>query len=101
MAALALEDRFMNLVKVGEKTSTVRRGVRPFTPGEVLTLEGTGGDNLGVFITEVTFKMVEDLTDADARADGFEDSDELLEVLEGIYGALTPSETVTVIRFAL
>ncbi len=50
-------------------------------------------------ITEVIYKKVSELTDADAALDGFSSREELIEALKKVYGRVYSDDVVTVIRF--
>lgn len=95
-----LADEYMDLVAHRTKTSTVRKGMRDFYPGQTIALKAVeSGEEVFVYVTDVTFKFAEDLTDADASRDGFTDEPALRAALLKIYPDLDEDCFVTIIGF--
>ena len=84
----------------GEKRATIRLGVVRPKYRELIVHSG-GRPIAKVRVTGVEVKRVEDLTDEDARLDGFQSREELLRALRRAYPSITPGDTVTIIRFDL
>jgi len=98
---MMMKKEYAELVLAGAKTATIRLGV--VRPKRRRVLLHSGGKVLAELeITGVEVKRVRDLTDEDAKQDGFQDTRQLIEHLEGIYGRrLGEDEKVTVIRFRI
>jgi len=98
---MMMKKEYAELVLAGAKTATIRLGV--VRPKRRRVLLHSGGKVLAELeITGVEVKRVRDLTDEDAKQDGFQDRRQLIEHLEGIYGRrLGEDEKVTVIRFRI
>lgn len=88
-------------IALGVKVATVRLNSN-VKVGEVVEVFA-GGSYLGnAVITGVEVKKVSQLTDEDARLDGFRSREELVRELKNIYGrSLSDSTEVKVIRFKL
>ncbi len=97
MTILPLAKRFLPLVRSGAKTSTIRKGVRPWTPGPAVIV--SSGQRVQVRITNIRFACLSSLTEADAIKDGFESLTELLQTLVSFYPDLLPSDEVTIASF--
>jgi hypothetical protein len=85
----------------GKKVSTVRLFTK-IKKGEIVEIIA-GRIKIGTARVEnVETKKVEDLTDDDARLDGFRNKEELVKALRKIYGKRINSETeVKLIKFKL
>ncbi|MHC1636950.1 MAG: ASCH domain-containing protein [Candidatus Nezhaarchaeales archaeon] len=95
---IMLKKDFADLVLAGIKTATIRLGV--VKPKKRQVLLHSGGRVLAELeITDVEVKKVRELTDEDAKQDGFQSKQQLIENLEKIYGRLRPDDNVTIIRF--
>lgn len=93
---LMMKGELADLVVKGLKSTTIRLGKLRLRH-KVLILHGGGRDVAKVEVTEVKYKKVRELTDEDARRDGFESLEALLKALGKMYGGLDPDETVTII----
>ncbi len=94
-----MKKEYAELVLSGAKTTTIRLGVvRP--KRKLVLLHSSGRVLAELEITGSEVKRVRDLTDEDARQDGFQDRRQLIEHLNRIYGRrLKDDEKVTIIRF--
>jgi len=96
---IMMKREYAELVLSGAKTATIRLGVVRPKRKQVL-LHSSGRVLAELEITGVEVKRVRDLTDEDAKQDGFQDRRQLIEHLERIYGRrLREDEKVTIIRF--
>lgn len=95
---LLMKGELTDLVIKGLKSTTIRLG-RLKLKHRVLTLHGGGRDVAKVEVTDVKYKKVRDLTDEDAKRDGFESLEALLEALRRMYRGLDPDDTVTILGF--
>src|SRR5207247_1816918 len=99
VTTLRMDPALFSLVAEGEKTSTVRRGVRRVAVGQRLTL-GDGKDKATVVsIIGVKFKTIHELTKEEAQRDGFASVQAFCAALLGIYPGLGQDETLTLIEF--
>lgn len=95
--SLRLLPEFIDAVRRGKKSSTIRKGHREFPIGLMLLESDT--QRLPVKVTNVLHTRFCDLTDQDAKRDGFEDLNELQRTLFSIYPNLKEKSTLTVICF--
>ncbi|MCX8204854.1 MAG: ASCH domain-containing protein [Candidatus Nezhaarchaeota archaeon] len=93
---LTMKGELADLVVKGLKSTTIRLGKLKLKH-RVLTLHGGGRDVARVEVTEVRYRKLRDLTDEDARRDGFENLEALLKALRGMYGEVRPDDTVTIL----
>ncbi|MEM0486796.1 MAG: ASCH domain-containing protein [Sulfolobales archaeon] len=98
---LIFKEVYGDSIALGVKVATVRLN-SSVKVGEVVDVFA-GRSYLGsAVITGVEVKKVSQLTDEDARLDGFRSRDELVRELKSIYGrSLTDSTEVKVIKFKL
>ncbi|MEM0377145.1 MAG: ASCH domain-containing protein [Thermofilum sp.] len=93
---LNFKRKYLERVLRGEKTTTIRRGI--VTPSKDHVYLACDGKVLGeARISSLRFVKIKDLTDADAKRDGFESRDELLKALREIYPDISQEDWVTVI----
>ncbi|MEM4576476.1 MAG: ASCH domain-containing protein [Candidatus Nezhaarchaeales archaeon] len=95
---IMMKKEFADLVLAGVKTTTIRLGIVKPKRRRVI-LHGGGKVLAELEISDVKVKRVCDLTDEDARQDGFQDKNQLLQNLKEIYGSISPSDKVTIIKF--
>ncbi len=95
---LMVKGRYVDLILSGRKTATIRLGVvKP--KYEEMIVHGGGKPVAKIRVKRVVVKRVSELTDEDARLDGFETKDQLLEELRKHYGGLSDNDRVTIIEF--
>jgi hypothetical protein len=97
MTTIPLSGEFLAAVLKGRKVSTVRRGRRFYPLGE-----GTlriGDRDVAVTVTRIRHCCVHDLTEEDARRDGFASVSELRTTLERFYPDLSADEEMTLVEF--
>ncbi len=89
------------ILRGGDKVTTIRYGDYEAKPGSEVYLVITPSDTAvaKVRITKVEKKKVRELTNEDAKLDGFSDVKELLRELSKIYGELHGDDEVTIIGF--
>lgn len=79
---LLFKKKFIEAIRQGQKTQTVRLWkYKRMKPGQRSYIPGVGY----IRITEVDQVAIDDLTDEDARLDGFETADLLRAELKNIY----------------
>ncbi len=82
-----------DLIK-GRKHTTIRRE-RKYDEGEIVYITDLKGRVYGrAFISRVEEKRIGDLSDDDARRDGFNSLRELIHALENIYGRLDSRDVI-------
>ena len=94
---LMLKGQYADLLLEGRKKTTIRAGVVVPRYEEII-IHGHGRPLAKARITRVERKLVSELTDEDARRDGFPDRRSLLRALERVYGRLGPDDTVTILH---
>lgn len=95
MKHLEFKDKFRELLKSGRKTATIRLQC-PYRIGDEVFVH-CGGKIIGTAkIVDIQEKKIEELTEEDAKADGFSSLDELLKEIRKLYGN---PEKVYIIRF--
>jgi len=87
---------FADKLLEGRKSTTIRLGIVKPRYREVI-IHGHGRPLAKAEITEVTVKRVAELTEEDARRDGFASLKDLLDALRSVYGDLRPDDNVTII----
>ena len=97
---LKLDPRYLNAVLAGDKTQTTRHGVIRRWPGNEILLD-FGEKKVRAFVTWADYGTIEDLTAADAVADGFSNVNDLRMALRRHYPAAEPGDVFTRIRFRL
>ncbi|WP_456483995.1 ASCH domain-containing protein [Methanopyrus kandleri] len=97
---LEISGEYRDKLLRGEKRATIRVGRVPGArPGKVVYIHCGGYVYGKVRITNVRTKRVRDLTDEDAKLDGFENREELLKALRDHYPNLRDDDIVTIIEF--
>ncbi len=92
---------YIDAIMGRKKVTTIRKGIKRYPVGRVVELTANSRPFAMAKIEKVVVKRVKELTDADARLDGFNSRDELLEALRRIYGNIRNEEFVTVVHFTL
>ena len=96
---LMVKGRFVDLILRGVKTTTIRLGEVVPKYDEVI-IHGGGKPVAKVRIVSVRTKRVRELTEGDAKKDGYRSLRELLRDLERVYGRpILPDDVVTIIEF--
>ncbi|MBP1913023.1 ASCH domain-containing protein [Thermococcus stetteri] len=98
---MLIDSAYKSRILRGDKVTTIRYGDYEAKPGSEVYLVITPSDTAvaKVRITKVEKKKVRELTNEDARLDGFQDVKELLRELSKIYGELHGDDEVTIIGF--
>ena len=93
-----VKGEYVDDILSGRKKATIRLGIVKLRYKELI-VHGGGKPIAKVRVTNVRYKRVAELTDEDARLDGFRNKDELLEALKKAYGEIKPNDYVTIIEF--
>ncbi|WP_297070796.1 ASCH domain-containing protein [Thermococcus sp.] len=98
---MLIDSAYKSRILRGDKVTTIRYGDYEVTPGSEIYLVITPSDTAiaKVRVTGVERKKVAELTNEEARLDGFSNIRELLRELNKIYGELYGDDEVTVIGF--
>lgn len=97
MVVIPLSSEFIPAVLDGRKLSTIRLGRRPYPRGPCVLR--TKSRDLPIEIHNVRFSRLDELTQADAYADGFTSLEELHEELRRFYPSVGPNDYVTIVEF--
>ncbi len=92
---------YVDAIIKGRKVTTIRKGIKKYPVGKIVELTADSRPFAMARIEKVVVKKVKELTDNDAKLDGFESIDELLGALKRIYGDVRSEEFVTVVHFTL
>ena len=102
-----MTERLAREVAEGKKSTTIRvdRDALEFPASDVLPLFSVGaGAGLSpagsVRVSKVVYKRIRDLTETDARRDGFASRSALVDALTGFYGKLRDDEPVSIYDIA-
>ncbi|MET1123634.1 MAG: ASCH domain-containing protein [Archaeoglobaceae archaeon] len=100
MERINFDPEYVPLILEGRKRTTVRKGIKSYPVGRIVELTV---ENSRVFalarVNKVVVKRVSELSDEDARLDGFESREELIRALRRIYGEVKDGDFVTVVHF--
>ncbi|MEZ0394626.1 MAG: ASCH domain-containing protein [Desulfurococcaceae archaeon] len=95
---LMLKGKYGEAVLRGEKVTTIRRGVVKPKYEEII-LHWGGRPAAIARITAVRYKKLFELSDEDARKDGFNSREELIREIKSVYRGVRPDEVFTIIEF--
>lgn len=95
---LMVKGEYVDDILSGRKRATIRLGIVRVKYDELI-VHGGGRPVAKVRVTGVHYKRLRELTDEDARKDGFRSLQELLRALRDVYGEISPDEPVTIIEF--
>jgi hypothetical protein len=99
VCVINLDPRFISAVREGRKTATIRLGRRDYNTGWALLKIKT--NNIPIQIQDVRHCRLVDLTDTDARRDGFSSLNELFAALREFYPYIQLDDEVTIVFFAV
>lgn len=92
----------MQKVKDGEKSSTIRRGIKDYKLGFNILVSNNPKvkiDNVPIIITRLEIIDVQRISSEIANLEGYKSVKELISRLEDIYGTLSPDEPLTFVEF--
>ena len=100
---MLIDSVYRSKILSGKKSTTIRYGDYEAKPGKEIYIVVRPSDTAiaKVKIKGVSKKKVKELTNEDARKDGFKDIKELLKTLNKIYGGLDAEDEVSIIEFEL
>lgn len=101
MQGLLLANRLFPRVESGDKRLTVRQGHRPIELGplELKSAEPVGDERIKkiVNVTRVIYTLLKNVTDKEARQDGFLGQADLATGLRSFYPEITDNDEVTLV----
>ncbi len=95
---IMIKGKYVEALLSGRKKATIRVGIVKPKYNELI-VHGGGRPVAKVRVTNIVYKKVRDLTDDDAKLDGFSSKEELINELEQVYGPIRPEDNVTIIEF--
>jgi len=98
---LFFDGRYIEKILKEEKTSTIRVGKYSIKKGRSFYIHAKGHVIGKAIVTNVRIKPLKELTDEDAKRDGFKNRKELLKALKKHYGKLDKDTPVTIIEFKM
>ncbi len=101
MKSINFDEEYVDLILSGRKKSTVRKGIKSYEIGKIVYLTASNKPFAKARVTKAVVKRIKELSDEDARKDGFENKEELVNALKKIYGRVDDTDIVTVIHFEL
>ncbi len=105
MKHLCIDSKYLRKILRGEKKSTIRlkrKKMAKFSKGETVLINSGGKIVAKALIKDCKAKKVSELSDEDAKKDGFANKDELLRALKKHYRKrLTDNAEVTIIEFEI
>ncbi len=94
---IMMRGEYARLLLSGKKRATIRLG-KVIPKYDEVIIHSWGRPIAKAKIVNVTYKKVRELTDDDARKDGFSSRDELLRELRRVYGEVKDNDLVTIIE---
>ncbi len=95
---LMVKGEYVDKILKGIKRATIRLGIVRPRYNEII-IHGGGRPVAKVRITKVKYKRLNELTEEDAKMDGFNSLEELLQHLRKAYGNVSSNDIVTIIEF--
>ncbi|HII68149.1 MULTISPECIES: ASCH domain-containing protein [Thermococcus] len=99
MKNLKFDGKYKGLLLSGKKRATIRFGKVNIKPGDEVLIHSAGYVLGKAKVKRVEKKKVFELTDEDAKLDGFKDKEELMKALREHYKNIKPDAEVTLIEF--
>ena len=76
-----------------------RLGLKKYTLGPAIIINAYTGERIDIEIVSITYKKFKDITNRDANMEGYTYSEDLKNVLIGMYGYIADNDDVTIINF--
>jgi len=96
-----VKGKFAKLILEGKKVTTIRLG-RVVPKAKEVIIHSEGKPIAEAVIKNVIYKKVKELTDEDAKRDGYSSLDELIKDLKDMYKVdIKPDDEVTIIEFSV
>jgi hypothetical protein len=101
-SVLLIDEKYLSKILSGAKTTTIRTNVRIFPPACRITLRSTSSTkSILIAVKGTKVVLFKDLTNEDARKDGFPTKAILKKEMLSHYPGLTDESIVTVIDFEI
>ncbi len=97
---IMMRGEYARLLLSGQKRATIRLG-KVIPKYDEVIIHSWGRPIAKAKITKVTYKKVRELTDEDAKKDGFNSKEELIKELRRVYGDVKPNDLVTIIELEI
>ena len=99
MQRLKIADEFLPKVASGEKTVTIRKGLRPLTLGPAIIENASGTVDVPITITGLRLSDWHHVAVQEICAGGITNPEEYWSVMKDIYPDITENSKLTVITF--
>jgi len=101
MERINFDAEYVRPIIRGEKVTTIRKGIKSYPVGRIVDLTVNYTPFARAKVEKVVVKRVGELTDEDAKRDGFESREELIRALKRIYGDIRDNDFVTIVHFKI
>ncbi len=91
--------KYKKKILKGEKVTTIRLGKRKFSEGQEVVLSVEDKPFAKATVKRVEYKKLSELSEEDAKKDGFHSKKKLLKVLKQYYPKIREDSEITVIEF--
>ncbi len=95
------DKEYVEPILSGKKKTTIRKGIKSYPVGRVVYLLADNKPFAKAVVKKVVVKRVYELTEDDAKIDGFDSVNNLLEALKKIYGSINENEFVSIVYFEI
>ncbi|MDI9646295.1 MAG: ASCH domain-containing protein [Archaeoglobales archaeon] len=100
MEKINFDPDFVPLILSNKKKTTLRKGIKSYPVGQLVELTVENSKSFAVArIKKVVVKRLKEISDEDAKLDGFESKEDLVRTLRRIYGDVKDTEFFTVVHF--
>ncbi len=93
------DSEYVDAILEGRKVTTIRKGIKMYPIGRIVDLTVNNKTFAKARIDKVVVKRLKELSDEDAKKDGFESREDLIRALKRIYGSVRDDEFVTIVHF--
>lgn len=94
---IEFQPHFIEMLKTGKKTSTIRLDWRPYKIGSCIVYSTK--DSIIASISKISYLKLSDLQISDAHIDGFDTIEQLHETLQSIYPQINQDSKITLVEF--
>ena len=101
MERINFDAEYVRPIIRGEKVTTIRKGIKSYPVGRIVDLTVNYTPFARAKVEKVVVKRVGELTDEDAKRDGFGSREELIRALKRIYGDIRDNDFVTIVHFKI
>jgi hypothetical protein len=96
---IELREMMFDDVRNGIKVATLRKGKRDYPLGNTVLIGDKGRNCVLIDVKSLEEKTIADVTDNDAKVEGYANRQELIDVMSDIYGDVKESTVVTQVHF--